>query len=211
MKGIFSYDSGLMQALSFLWDLIVLNVLFVLCALPVVTLGASWAGLYSGIRVLRDKEDGRSCLRAFFRGFRTGFPQITVGFCVLLVPTALLALQVMAALVAGAQTVLLLASAALLLCALLASQMPPFHARFTCTAWQLLRNTCFISLANPLRALPSALLLMLPVVIALALPPLFLLLLPLWAGLYFSLHALLTLRLLRPPYAALEERIQKEG
>ena len=29
MKGIFSYDSGLMQALSFLWDLIVLNVLFV--------------------------------------------------------------------------------------------------------------------------------------------------------------------------------------
>lgn len=211
VRGIFSYDSALGQALSFLWDLVLLNVLFVLCALPVMTLGASWAGLYSGVRAAQDKNDGRSCVKVFFQGFKSGFPQITIGFCIFLALAVLLALSVVSSLAAGAQMQLLFSTAALLLCALLLSQMPPFHARFTCTLRQLVRNTCLITMARPLRALPSALLMLLPAAVALVYPVLFLLLLPVWFAIYFSLHACITIRLMKPPYALLEAKLSSEA
>ena len=44
MGGLFSYDSKLMQILNFIGDLIILNVLYLVCCLPVVTIGAAQIG-----------------------------------------------------------------------------------------------------------------------------------------------------------------------
>ena len=43
----FSYESKPMQILMLLGDLIILNLLFILCSLPVFTIGAAQAGLYT--------------------------------------------------------------------------------------------------------------------------------------------------------------------
>ena len=66
-------------------DLVILNVLFLLCCLPIFTIGAAQAGLYTGLRVLADKEDDSSPAAAFFRGFSSGFGKITIVHSLLMV------------------------------------------------------------------------------------------------------------------------------
>ena len=39
MRGVFNPDSPMMRALGVVWDLIVLNLLFLVCCIPVVTIG----------------------------------------------------------------------------------------------------------------------------------------------------------------------------
>lgn len=90
MKSIFSYDSKIMQALMVVGDVIILNVLFLLCCIPIITIGAAQAGLYTGVKVLLDKEDDSSCAKAFFRGFCAGFTKITITWCLFLVVLAVL-------------------------------------------------------------------------------------------------------------------------
>ena len=45
MEILFSYDSKLMQTLTFVGDLIILNLLYLLCCVPVFTIGAAQAVL----------------------------------------------------------------------------------------------------------------------------------------------------------------------
>ncbi len=69
MKKIFDMDNPLMRALSTAADLIVLNFFALLCSLPLVTLGASWAAVSDvSLRLLRGAESRIS--RDFFRAFR---------------------------------------------------------------------------------------------------------------------------------------------
>ena len=57
MNGLFSYDSKPMQLLGFLGDLILLNILYLVCCIPLFTIGAAQAGLFTACKVLLDKED----------------------------------------------------------------------------------------------------------------------------------------------------------
>ena len=74
---IFSYESKFSQVLMFVADLAILNLVFVLCCIPIFTIGAAQAALYSGIRTLQDPEDGESPVKAFFRAFKIGFGSVT--------------------------------------------------------------------------------------------------------------------------------------
>ena len=62
---IFSYESKLMQTLMVIGDYIILNLMFLVFSIPIFTIGAAQAGLYSGIKVALDKEDDSSCAAAF--------------------------------------------------------------------------------------------------------------------------------------------------
>lgn len=46
MRGVFNPDSPLMRALGVVWDLIVLNLLFLVCCIPVVTIGPAITALH---------------------------------------------------------------------------------------------------------------------------------------------------------------------
>ena len=71
MSNVFSYESAPMQMLLRLGDLILLNVCYLACCIPVFTIGAAQAGLYSACRVMQDKTNDGSVTAAFFKGFRT--------------------------------------------------------------------------------------------------------------------------------------------
>ena len=60
MGGLFSYDSKPMQILMFVGDLIILNILYLICCIPIFTIGAAQAGMYTACKVLLDKEDDSS-------------------------------------------------------------------------------------------------------------------------------------------------------
>ena len=64
------YDSPIVQLLNKVTDLILLNVLYIVCSIPVFTIGAAQAGLYTAVKVMLDKEDDTSVFKAYWRGFK---------------------------------------------------------------------------------------------------------------------------------------------
>jgi len=77
MKGIFDYDSPVMQALTTIGDCICLSVLWIVFSLPVVTIGASTTALYAAAyHSIRRREGG--LWRSFWEAFRENFRRSTL-------------------------------------------------------------------------------------------------------------------------------------
>ncbi|MCI5584253.1 MAG: YesL family protein [Lachnospiraceae bacterium] len=84
MRSFFNLDNPLMQFLNTLTDIVILNVICLICCIPVVTIGASLTALhYVTIRMAR-KEEGY-IIRDFFKSFRQNFIQSTVIWLLFLV------------------------------------------------------------------------------------------------------------------------------
>lgn len=200
---IFSYESKISQILMFVADLIILNVIFVFCCIPIFTIGAAQAALYSGLRTLMDPEDDEKPRIAFFRAFRTGFKTITAGWAVGLVPVLFFA--VMTILVAaigqtvkGAPVVLCLIGLAVSM--VWSSQIPLFHARFTCTAKQLWRNSAILVILHPLRSILVTVLMWIPLALALWNTYLFAGTTPAWVLMYYAVAFMLNFLIMKKPF-----------
>lgn len=76
-------DSPLMRFFSFVFDLLLLQVLFLLSCLPVFTVGAAWTALFSVCRKIRENSVS-SVVGSFFRAFRENFRQATAAWLILL-------------------------------------------------------------------------------------------------------------------------------
>lgn len=72
----FSYDSTFSQVILRLAKSCYLNLLWLLCSLPVFTIGAATAALYS-ITLKLVEDDGGQTTQRFFRAFRENFRQAT--------------------------------------------------------------------------------------------------------------------------------------
>lgn len=201
MKGLFSYDSPVMQILMYIGDLIILNFIYLICCVPVFTIGAAQAGMYTAMRVLNDKEDDSSVSAAFFRGFANGFGKVTLGWGLL--SLALVLVGVAAALGYAFGLPMWISIVSFCVAALFHSLVPAFHSRFGCTAMQLIRNSWFLAVAHPLRSLGVTALLWLPVVLFLTNTNLFMMATPVWGTLYFSTAFLFAELLLRKPFKTL--------
>lgn len=81
---LFSLDSPLMRALNLIADLVILHLLWVLCSIPIFTMGASTTALYYAcMKRVRTKEG--YITRNFFNSFKENFRQSTIVWMVLLV------------------------------------------------------------------------------------------------------------------------------
>ena len=76
MSGFFSPKSPLWRAMSKIADLLWLNILFVVCCVPVFTIGAALTAMYSVTFKMTVNEEG-SISRDFFKAFRENFKQAT--------------------------------------------------------------------------------------------------------------------------------------
>ena len=78
MGRIFSLDSPLFSFLNKVADLILLNILTMICCLPIITIGASMTALhYVVLKMVRDEES--YIVRSYFKSFRQNFKQATSG------------------------------------------------------------------------------------------------------------------------------------
>lgn len=199
----FSYENPVMQTMMTVGDLIILNFLFVFCSLPIFTIGAAQAGMYTAMRVMCDKEDDSSLVKAFFRGFKSGFGKVTVAWGLMNVITAVVAYCSMWCYGFG-----LPAWACILPVVIIAwfgAQIPAIHSRFDCTAGQLIRNSWFLVIAHPIRTLLTTVLTWLPMVVFLMNAFLFIKVTPLWCVIYFSLAFLFGQTFLAKPFATMVE------
>ena len=77
MRKLFDADSGFIRGLSRLTDLVLLNLLFLITSIPIVTIGASASALYSVFfRWHRQEESGY--VKAYFHAFARDFKEATV-------------------------------------------------------------------------------------------------------------------------------------
>lgn len=81
---IFSYDSKFSQVLLKLSAACYLNILWMICSIPIFTIGAATTAVYDvTLRLARDEEPPMT--KQFFKAFRANFKQSTVIWMILLV------------------------------------------------------------------------------------------------------------------------------
>ncbi len=79
----FSYESKFSQILLKISGSCLLNLLWFVCSLPIVTIGASTTALYyASLKLVRDED--HHIVSQFFRSFRENFKQATVLWLILL-------------------------------------------------------------------------------------------------------------------------------
>lgn len=90
MSNPFRNDSPLGHIVQKLLDLLGLNILWFVCCLPILTVGAATTALHFALAP-QDSEEAESVYRRFFRSFRREFKRATLLWGILLVLSILLA------------------------------------------------------------------------------------------------------------------------
>ena len=210
---IFNYESKFMQAMLTLADMIILNICFLICCIPIVTISAAQAGLYTGIRSITDPDDDRSVFKAFFPGFADGIVTSSIAGTVVLIAQAISVwVFFYAYYYYGSNDSLLPLILSIVLMAVIYithSIIGPFHSRFGCTVGQLIRNAFFVAFAYPLRALAVGVLTILPLAVLFIWTQIFMGGIIAILAIYYSTAALLSSALLKKPFARLEKSFNR--
>ena len=86
-------DSGIMRVLSKICDIVCLNVLWLVCSLPIITIGASSAALYYAT-VKSVKNRNGYAVQEFFRSFRQNLVPGMVLWLIILAVSVILRLNI---------------------------------------------------------------------------------------------------------------------
>lgn len=149
----FSYESKFSQAVLKLCNCCYLNLLWILCSLPVFTIGASTTALYYvSLKIVQGEDTGLTTM--FFRSFRQNFRQATVLWLILLGVGLLLAgdgyiLYHLRTSTTGLMAIIWTLMFALIIVAVIAYVIVlmyvfPLTASVTNTNWAMLKNSFFI-------------------------------------------------------------------
>lgn len=89
---LFDIDSPLMQGLGKLADLMILNLIALICCLPIITVGASVTALYyMALKIVRNEEV--YIVKGFLKSFKQNFRQATIIWLIQVVVMVILGLD----------------------------------------------------------------------------------------------------------------------
>ena len=205
---LFSMDSPLMQALSRIADILWLNVLTLICCIPIVTAGASFTAMhYMCLKMARNEETYIS--KGFFKSFKENFRQATIIWLIQLVVILVIGYDffIMYTSQEGLNIVVQVPIfIATILVALTSTFVYPILARFVNTIPHTIKNALFVSIMQLPKTLLMILMSVLPVVLLLYVPQL----VPLTLMFCFSLPAYLFAKLYNNFFKKLEEKVLAE-
>lgn len=161
---MFRADSKLMRILETAADFIALNLLFIMTCLPVVTVGASTAAMYTVTRRMARKEHP-AVTQAYFAAFKSNFRQSIPLTLLLLCPFLLLAaLKVLIVLQILMATPLFngFFTVAMIVISVIWTYLWPIQAWFENSKMDTLRNAMLMPFGNPLIAAVATLMNMSP-------------------------------------------------
>lgn len=201
MGNIFRWDSPFAQKLAMVGNSILLNVLWLLCSLPVVTMGASTAALYYVVFQYQTSDE-TAVIKPFFRAFAKNFKQATLLWIPILLIAVVLILDLRYLFAFGGSTlmgvIIFLVSMVFLL---IQPQLLPQVARFENKLGTVIKNAALLTILHMPSAFLMATLNVLPVIILFLFPVEFMRWLPLWVGIWFSLVAYMNGRMLLKQWA----------
>lgn len=202
------FDNPFIQLLTRIAEMMIANFLFLICSLPVVTVGAAAAGLNKYTQALAVDGAG-GVFKLFFQGFRENFRQATwVWLGEALIALALGCYYLLIGTfaegtTAGTLNTILLVAGVLILA--VAVYLIPLVVRYENTLRQHLKNAMLLSIIKLPRTIAMTLLaLIMPLILYLSLT-VFLQTLFFWFTLGFAFVSYLTSLLLKPVFAELEK------
>lgn len=190
MKNLFDPDSRFMAFCEKLVQYVRLNLLWILCSLPVFTAGAAAKAAYASLDAIRREESWKA--GDFFQAFRKDFGRTTVLWLLILVLGCALSLDYV--LVAqmefpGRMAVIGVIFFLLFALVLFSGLVFPMLSQFPCTLRESVINGVLLSLANLPKMLLVTAMDLLPGVLWLAAPRIFWMLGVFWLCCGFTLIA----------------------
>lgn len=150
MNNLLNPDNPMIRFLSRLFDLILLNILFIASCIPVITIGAAVSAAYQVIFKMIDKKDPyifKSYIHALKENFK---PATFIWVCIVLACICINAFLFVIYHVLDKKFEFLQIPVCLLVFIILSVAVYafPILSRYQCGMKQLIKNTIFISIAN---------------------------------------------------------------
>lgn len=199
MRKLFQYDSPFINWVNRMGRIVILNLLWAITSIPLLTIGASTAAMYRIAISLAEKTEDLRIFRDYFAAFRTNLKQGTLVMLILLVPIALIVLNLLLLFSGRLGTSIFI----YIVCFV---PVPPvlfilayifaYIALFEDKPMRTIINSSIISIANLPKTILMVILNLLPLILCLFATELFLRLLFVWLLFAFALIAYLNSKLL---------------
>ena len=151
LNSIFSLDNSVMRFFSRVYDLAVLNIIFITCCIPVVTIGASITALYSiTLKMVRNEEP--HIIRGFLKAFKENLKQGSIIGIIATIITAFIIIDLRIISLIGdygfATVVKILCYAVAIWGYIVFLYAFPILARFKSTVKEIFKNSFILSVIN---------------------------------------------------------------
>lgn len=150
MGKVFDLDSPVMRFLNRVADLIILNILMIVCCIPVITVGAAYTAMhYVVLKMIRDEEG--YLVRGFFKSFARNFKQATVLWLIMLLVIAVYVGDILIFNYSGLEfpkAVVIAVIAVAVVFLMVAVYIFPVLARFDNTNKNIIKNAFLLAIAN---------------------------------------------------------------
>ena len=150
MKKIFDMDGGLMTFLSRIADLLILNVIFIITCIPIITIGPALTALYS-VTLKMVKNEDAYIFKSYLKAFKDNFKISLFAWLILLFAFGLLYAdyRISGTFSGSIKTVLTVAFlAVLMICLMVTLYLFPYIARFTNTLKDSFKNALLLAIAS---------------------------------------------------------------
>lgn len=199
MQKLFHYNSPFIKWINRMGKLVILNILWLICCIPVITIGASTVSMYRVAIELAQKNNEVSVSNRFFRSFRSDFKHATFVWLILTIPSLLVLLNLGILATGGFGTSVITSIICLI-------PIPPllfihayvfaYIATFEDKPLRAITNTLIISVSNLPKTLLMVVLNMLPLALYLFATEIFLRLIFVWLLFAFAFIAYLNSKLI---------------
>ena len=168
MGRFFDMDSPVMRALNRVADLMILNLLMIVCCIPIITIGAAFTAMhYVILKMIRDEEG--YLIRGFFKSFTANFKQATLIWLIMLLIIVIYigdAIIFSFSGVAFPKAMVIAVVAVGVVIFLVAMYVFPLLARFENTIRNTIRNAALIAIGNLPKTLLMAVFYVIPLVVS---------------------------------------------
>ena len=205
MENFFNMESPIFGWMAKLADRMLLNILFLISSIPIITIGPALAALYHVTgRIQRDEGN---IWKDYWSAFCSNFKQATAIWLILLVSGMLIGFSVLFY-IQSSQVNNLVALVLIVIGVLpwlaIAAWVFPLQARFENSIRNTIKNALICGLLCLPRTLAAAVINFFPVIILLFEPEIFLLLALLWLVIWFSAVAAINMTVFRKKFEELE-------
>ena len=202
MNSFFSMEGPFQTFMTLVFDIFILNILWILCSLPLFTIGASTTALYT-VMLKRARNNEGYIIKGFFRAFKENFKQslplalLFWGIAVVLFLDYLIMSRWENGAVSIVLGIIIFGAAALIA---VFGYVWPLMAKFENTRMNILANAAKLSVGMLPRTLLMVLLNGLPLFFFFFVPALFLAMMWFYLVFGFGLTAYLISKLLNPVF-----------
>lgn len=150
MRELFSLDGPVLSFMNKVADILLVNLLWFICCIPIVTAGASTTALYYvTLKIVKNEES--YIIKSFFRSFKENFKQATIIWLIAVVLGVFLGVDLYLCRIGGmpgSKVLLYIIGVIYILFFMTLSYVFPVLARFQTTTKNIVRNSFLMSVGH---------------------------------------------------------------